>query len=130
MTTKIHAVVDGLGNPLRLQISSGNSSDFKHAQTMLEGFELSGKYVIADKGYDSKDIVRYITERGGRAIIPSISTRKEQRTIDFHMYKERHLVEKLFLKMKNYRRLATRYEKTAESFIAVTQLAAILIWLM
>lgn len=119
-----------MGNPLYIQLSSGNSSDFKYGKPLLTHFDLSGKYVIADKGYDSKEIVDYILAKGGKPIIPSISTRLKQRKIDKHIYKERHLVEKLFLKMKNYRRFATRYEKTAASFLAVSQLAAILIWLM
>ena len=95
---------------------------------MLEGFDLSGKYVVADRGYDSKEIVRYINALGGKVVIPSIKTCKNQRRIDRYIYKEHNLVEKFFLKMKNYRRFATRYEKTAVSFLAVAQLSAISIW--
>jgi transposase len=122
-------VVDGLGNPLKFILSSGNRNDICLAQSLLENFDLSGKLIIADKGYDSDKFIRWIEERGGIVIIPSRITAKNPREIDKHLYNERHLVENLFMKMKNCRRFATRYEKNASSFMALTLLAAALVWL-
>ena len=128
MTTKVHAVTDGLGNPLRFVLSSGNCNDICLAQTLLEPFDLHGKLIIADKGYDSDKLVRWIEERGGIVVIPSRVTAKNPRDTDWHIYKERHLVENLFMKLKNRRRFATRYDKMAASFMAVVLIAAILVW--
>lgn len=122
-------MTDGLGNPLRFVLSSGNRNDICLAQTLLEPFDLRGKLILADKGYDSDKLVRWIEERGGIVVIPSRVCAKHPRDTDWHTYKERYLVEKLFLKLKNRRRFATRYDKLASSFFAVVFLAAILIWL-
>lgn len=121
--------MDGYGNPLLLRLSPGNTADISVAQAMLDTFELNGKTVICDKGYDSDRLADYIVQRGGYVVIPSRCTAKTPRDTDWHLYKERHLVENLFLKMKNRRRFATRYEKSADSFLAVSLLAAILVWL-
>ena len=129
MSTKVHAVVDGLGNPLRLLLSPGNRNDICYAQQLLEPFDLRGKYVIADKGYDSDRFVHWLEKRGAIVVIPSRKTARHPRDIDRHIYMERHLVENLFLKFKAHRRFATRYEKRACLFFAVTQLAAILVWI-
>ena len=100
------------------------------AKELLEPFDLHGKLILADKGYDSKDFVEWIEARGGIVIIPSKINSKNPREIDQHEYNERHLVENLFLKLKNHRRFATRYEKLVCSFLAVTFLAASLVWLL
>ena len=113
MTTKVHAVPDGLGNPLRFLLSSGTRNDICMAQALLESFDLNGKLILADKGYDSDKFVRRLKERGGIVVLPSRIIAKHSRKTDWHTYKERHLVEKLFLKLKNNRRFATRYEKKA-----------------
>ena len=122
-------MLDGLGNPLRFILSSGNRNDICLAKTLLEPFDLRGKLILADKGYDSDKFVRWIEKRGGMVVIPSRVIAKHPRTIDRLIYNERHLVENLFLKLKNHRRFATRYEKRAASFLAVTLLAAALLWL-
>lgn len=130
MTTKVHAVTDGLGNPLRFMLSRGNCNDICMAKELLEGFDLRGKLILADKGYDSNKFVKWAQGCGAAAVIPSRITAKHPRKIDSVIYYERHLVENLFLKLKQYRRFATRYEKKALSFSAVTFLACILIWLL
>ena len=129
MTTKVHTVTDGLGNSLHFVLSSGNRNDICLAQSLLEPFDLRGKLIIADKGYDSDKLVRWIEKRGGVVVIPSRITAKSPRNTDWHIYKERHLVENLFMKLKNRRRFATRYDKMAASFRAVVLIAAILVWL-
>lgn len=97
---------------------------------MLEPFDLKGKLILADKGYDSDKFVHWVEERGGIVLIPSRTTAKYPRKTDWHIYKERHLVENLFLKLKNNRRFATRYEKKALYFYAVVYIAYILVWLL
>lgn len=103
--------------------------DVKVGENLLSGFDLENKKVLCDKGYDSSALVSYIEANGGMAVIPSRRNSKNPRHIDAHEYRERHLVENLFLKMKNFRRFATRYEKSILSFAAITFIAAILIWL-
>ena len=129
LTTKVHAVVDGLGNPLRFLLSPGIRNDIVYAQEMLEPFDLQGKKVLADMGYDQEAFCEYIRRRGGTPEIPSRVTNRIQREIDLDEYKERHLVENLFQKLKNHRRFATRYEKMDINFAAVVNLCFILIWL-
>ena len=123
-------VTDGLGNPLRFLLSSGNRNDICLAREILEPFALTGKLILADKGYDSDKFVRWIKERGGIPVIPSRNSARQPRETDWHTYKERHLIENLFLKLKNHRRFSTRYEKKAISFHAVVSLACILLWLI
>ena len=123
-------VTDGLGNPLRFLLSSGNRNDICLAREMLEPFALTGKLILADKGYDSDKFVRWIKERGGIPVIPSRNSARQPRETDWHTYKERHLIENLFLKLKNHRRFSTRYEKKAVCFHAVVSLACIFLWLI
>ena len=130
MTTKVHAVVDGLGNPLFFMLSSGTRNDIVYAQELLAPFDLRGKKILADMGYDQEAFCEYIRQRGGEVVIPSRISNRIQRDIDAHEYKERHLVENLFQKLKNRRRFATRYEKLDSSFFAVVRLSAILLWLV
>ena len=96
LTTKVHVVTDGLGNPLRFLISSGNTSDIRMAQHLLEPFDLSGKWILADKGYDSDKFADWLKVHGGTAVIPSRCSAKHPRKIDWELYKERHLIENLF----------------------------------
>ena len=123
-------VTDGLGNPLRFLLSGGNRNDICLAREMLEPFALTGKLILADKGYDSDKFVRWIKERGGIPVIPSRNSARQPREMDWHTYKERHLIENLFLKLKNHRRFSTRYEKKAVCFHAVVSLACIFLWLI
>ena len=123
-------MTDGLGNPLRFLLSRGNRNDICLAQELLEPFDLQGKFILADKGYDSDQFVRWVEGRGGIVVIPSRITAKQPRDTDWHVYKERHLVENLFLKLKHNRRFATRYEKKAIFFHALTFLACALLWLI
>lgn len=123
-------MVDGLGNPLRFILSGSNRNDICLAKELLEEFDLNGKLILADKGYDSKKFTDRIEKRGGIVVIPSRRTNKIQRDIDLYTYNERHLVENLFLKLKNNRRFATRYEKSSLLFQCVTFLACILVWLI
>lgn len=97
------------------------------AATLLEG--LAAEHVIADKGYDGNQVLEVIESQGAQAVIPPKSNRKVQRPYDKHLYRERNHVERLFAKLKQCRRLATRYDKTARNFLAFLHLAAAMILL-
>ncbi|WP_246627768.1 IS5 family transposase [Paenibacillus solanacearum] len=116
ITTKIHAIVNALGNPLRFELTAGNSHDCVKGYDMLQNMDLTGKTVIADRGFDMNNILELIKEQQAIAVIPSRKHRKIQRKCDWWLYKERHLVECLFNKLKHYRRLATHYDKLTCTF--------------
>jgi transposase len=127
LSTKIHAAVDALGNPVRLLLTEGQTSEYTLANELISG--LQPDYVIADKGYDSDSFVEAIHTGGAEAVIPPRSNRKSLRDYDKILYKERNLVERLFQKLKNYRRIATRYERLARNYNAMLVLVATVIWL-
>ena len=97
------------------------------ANALIEGF--SADYVLADKGYDSDAFVQTITDSGAEPVIPSRKNRKKPRDYDKELYKERNLVERLFQKLKHFRRVATRYEKLARNYMGMLHLASSMIWL-
>ena len=90
-----------------------------------------GQIIIADKGYDAQArLVQPLLEQGKRVVIPSRSTSKQPREYDRHLYKERHLVENFFARLKQYRAIATRYDKTARNFLGAIYLVASMVWLI
>jgi transposase len=92
--------------------------------------DIEAQMVIADKGYDAQQrVVEPLLQAGKQVVIPSISTRKVQRSYDHHLYKARHLVENFFARLKQYRAIATRYDKTAVAFLGAIHLAASIVWL-
>ena len=119
--------MDGLGNPLHVHLSAGNIHDVSEAATLIE--QAQGVNFIADKGYDANHVIAAIEKKHMTAVIPSKSNRKVRRQIDGHLYKERHLVENFFCKIKRYRRVATRYEKTAANFLGFVLFASPRLWL-
>ena len=126
-STKIHVAVNEAGAPVKITLSPGQEADINHAKPLLEGS--NPKKVLADKAYDSDDFVATIEEQGAEAVIPPRSNRKEQREYDKEAYKERNLVERFINKIKNCRRVATRYDKTATSFLGFVLLAATMVLL-
>jgi transposase len=114
---------DALGNPLRIRLTTGNASDYPQALPLLEGLTIHT--VIADRGYDGDAVLRAIPN----PVIPPKKNRKVQRPYDEHLYKERHLIERIFLHLKNFRRVATRYDKLASSFLSFVLIAASMLWL-
>lgn len=110
-------------------LSEGQKHDSQYAVEILSKLNIEGSNILADKGYDSDEIAGYILKNDAIPTIPSKSNRKVQRKCDWWIYKERHLVEKFFLKLKNFRRIATRYDKLARAFLGFIRLASILIWL-
>ncbi len=127
MSTEVHVAVDALGNPVRLIVTAGQVADVTQGEALIS--ELDAEHVIADKGYDSNKLVAAIEAAGAEAVIPPRSNRKEPRAYDGHLYEERNLVERSLNKVKNCRRVATRYEKTARNHLAFWQLASIMVLL-
>jgi transposase len=128
-TTKIHAIVDALGNPIHVHLSAGNLHDSTEAEAALADVPLEKGVVLADKAYGSSAIRTFITNSGGEYCIPPKSNDRNPWDCDWWLYKERHLVECFFQKLKMFRRIATRYEKLAKRFLAIVQLGCIMIWL-
>ena len=111
-------------------ISEGQRNDITCAIPVLEQIkDIEGSRILGDRGYDSQELIDYIYERGGEATIPSRKGAKHERRCDWCLYKERHLVEKLFLKLKGFRRIATRYDKLACTYLGFLCIASILLWL-
>ncbi len=112
---------------MRFTLTGGQASDYTQALALLDG--VKAKAVLADRGYDADYIVTAAEVMGAQAVIPPKSNRKIQREYDTELYKERNLVERLFNKLKHFRRVATRYDKTAAAFLAFIHVAAIYLWL-
>ena len=127
-TTKIHAIVDALGNPVHFLLTGGNIFDASAAIDLLSGVKISGSNILGDKAYGTNAIRTYITEQRALYTIPPKSNVIEPWFCDFHTYKERHLIECFFNKLKVFRRVATRYDKLAVSFLAFVHLASI--WIL
>lgn len=125
--TKIHGGISGLGLPARLILTAGREADVTHANALIEGAPI--EVVIADKGYDGRALVGAIESRGAEAVIPSLRNRAKPREYDRERYKDRNLVERFWFKVKQYRRVATRYDKTARNFLAFVPVASIMVLL-
>jgi transposase len=126
--SKVHCVADALGNPLGFTLTGAEQADITQAPALLS--QVTGaQCVIADKGYDADALVASIREHGAQAHIPSRSNRKTPRSCDRHRYKARHVIENLFARLKQFRRIATRFEKLASHFLAMITLACICVWM-
>ena len=127
MNTKLHLAVDAHGLPVKMIITCGNTADCKIAKPLIG--DLRADFLFADKAYDTNDIIDLAVQSNMETVIPSSRRRKQQRIIDNELYKLRHLVENAFLKLKQFRAIATRYSKTTKSFLAECQIAAIMLWI-
>ena len=125
--TKVHTAVDALGNPMRLILSAGQIADIDFATDLIADIRTNA--VIADKGYDADALVQRIQASGAQAVIPPRSNRKVLRVYDTHLYKDRNLIERFFARIKHFRRIATRYEKLARSYMAFLHLVCTFVWL-
>ena len=126
-TTKIHAAVDALGNPLHFILTPGQRNDITQAELLTAKAEKTT--IIADKGYDSQLFVNNLQEKGCTAVIPSRKNHKIPRDYDSHIYKERHLIECFFGKIKHFRRIFSRFDKTSKTFLGFLNFVGALIWL-
>ena len=125
LTTKIVALVDALGNLFRFLLLPGQAHDMKGLAPLIR--DVSFGALLADKAFDADWLLQDLDERGTTAVIPPKSNRKVQRNYDTHMYKWRHLVENYFAKIKEFRGIATRYDKTDTSYSANWHLCATII---
>jgi transposase len=119
--------VDALGNPLRVILSAGQIADIDHASALIK--DLLGQAVVADKGYDADHFVARIEATGAEAVIPPRSNRLAPPNFDRHLYRDRNLIERFFARLMHFRRIATRYDKLAKSFMSFVHLACALVWL-
>lgn len=127
MSTKIHALVEGLGSLARFHLTGGQAGDSPEALPLLEGLQIGS--LSADKAYDSDAILDYLNQQQIVAVIPPRQNRLVQRHFDAHQYKNRNLIERFFCRIKQFRRIATRYDKLAQRFSSFISVAAIFIWL-
>jgi len=128
LSTKIHALADALGNPLAFLLTPGQTHDLVGADALLP--QMAADTLIGDKAFDADARVREpLAAVGKSAVIPPKPNRLTPPDFDRDLYKERHLIENFFCKLKQFRAIATRYDKTARNFLAAVHLAAALIWL-
>ena len=126
--TKIHLIADALGNPLTFRLTAAQEADITQAHALLASIDPPAA-VIADKGYDADAFVQAIADLGAHALIPPRRNRHQPRSWDTHRYRARHLIENLFARLKQFRRLATRYDKLASHFAAFILLACTCVWM-
>jgi transposase len=125
--TKIHAVVDGKGLPCVLLLTGAQIADISVAEPLVAALPAS-RSLLADKGYDADRLRAWLAERGTAAVIPSKSNRKQPLALDSAAYRNRNLIERMFCRLKDYRRSATRYDKLAINYLSSLCLAASLTW--
>ena len=128
MSTKINALVDQDGLPLRITLSAGQASDKTAVEALIDGLK-PAKALVADRGYDAQAILDLVRSHGGCAHIPTQKDRKVQRSINPTIYRQRNVVERYFCKIKHFRRVATRFDKLARNFLAAVLLASTRLWL-
>ena len=127
LTTKIHAVVDAKGLPIRLGLTPGQAYDGEAAMDLLNALP-EDAMVLADKAYDANAIREMIDGQGAWANIPPKSNRKDPICFNPHLHKARTRVERIFNKIKHFRRIATRFDKLAANYMAMIKLASIRVW--
>ena len=112
---------------MRILATPGNRNDITQAAALLEG--LQAGHVIADKGYDGENAIEAVRKAGAAPVIPRRKTTAKWRPFDRHLYKARHLIECPFGKLKQFRRVATRYDKHIQNYLGFVTIAAIAIWI-
>ena len=116
LTTKIHALVDALGRPIRLKLTEGQAHDGRSAADMYDSIGV-GQTLLADRAYDSDGLHLALAERGAMANIRLMPTRKRFPAFDPILYKQRNLIERFFSKLQHFRAVATRYDKRDDNFL-------------
>ena len=125
--TKLHAVCDSKGRPVVLLLTPGNVHDMRVAKQCIEAVPASAE-LVADKGYDSNDLRHWLAERGTTAVIPPKRSRKDRLDFDRVTYRQRNIIERMFCRFKDWRRVAMRYDRKIETFMATIAIAATVIW--
>ena len=126
-STKIHALSDALGNPVKFILSPGNDHDITHAEELVK--DLRNTKILADKGYYSEKFVEFLKKNDCEALIPSRSNSKNKRVFDKHIFRDRHFIENLFSRINQFRRISSRFCKTSSSFLSFLHFAGALLWL-
>ncbi|MDF3048209.1 MAG: transposase [Candidatus Midichloriaceae bacterium] len=126
-SSKLHAAFDALGNPIRFFVTAGQRSDYIKALDLVNGFKMGA--LLADKGYDANYMIDAAKSISAEAVIPPRSQRKAPRDYDRELYKERNLIERMFNKLKHFRRVATRYDKLDVAYLGFVFIASIYLWL-
>jgi transposase len=125
--TKLHVICDEKDRPSVLLLTPGNVHDCKVAQQCIEALPPSAE-LVADKGYDSKALREWLEARGTQAVIPPRRNRKIQYDYDKSIYKQRNVIERIFCRFKDWRRIATRFDRNIKNFMAAVALAVTVIW--
>jgi transposase len=125
LSSKIHCLADGLGNPVDFMLTGGEVHDSQCADALLEGKKAD--FIVADKAYDNNAVLQKIAQMEAIAVIPPKSNRKEQRDFDKHYYKDRNLIERFFCRLKQFRGIATRYCKRGKYFLEAVKFASSII---
>lgn len=128
LTTKIHALVDANGLPVKLKLTAGQAHDGRSAEDMLDDLG-PGQILLADSAYDSDAMRQRLAARGAWANVKPMPTRKNIPAFSRFLYRYRNVVERFFNKLKHFRAIATRYEKHDDNFLALVKLAAARIWM-
>ena len=126
-TSKLHALSDGEGRPLRFLLTPGNAADARAALQLLDALPARA-IVLADKAYDGDAIRRLIEDQGAVPNIPSKANRRWKSCFSKVLYRGRNAIERMFCRLKDWRRIATRYDKLATNFMAAIYLAAAVTW--
>jgi len=126
-TAKIHVITDGLGNPLDFILTEGQAADITQASPLLE--DIKAVYAIMDKAYDADKLIEQLKAQDIIPVIPPKANRKEPREYDRHIYKERALIECFIGKLKQFRRVFSRFDKLAKNYMSFIRFASALIWL-
>jgi transposase len=125
--TKIHAIADARGRLLSILLSGGEAHDCPPAQRLIRRSK-AAKKLLGDKAYDSAPLREWLEDRGTKPVIPNKSNRKQPFSFDKKSYKRRHLIENAFCRLKDFRRIATRYDRLARNFLASVCLVAAIVW--
>ena len=126
-STKVHVLVDALGNPLRVRLTGGQRHDSTQAGALVE--DLVFDRVIADRGYAGQAVLDLVADQGAEAVIPPHQRAKAPREYDHWWYRERHLVECFINKITHFRRVFSRFDKLARRYLGFVQFTSVLIWL-
>lgn len=125
--TKIHALADAKGRLLSILLTGGQAHDCPPAQRLIRRTK-AAKKLLGDKAYDSAELRQWLEDRGTKAVVPNRSNRKQPFSFDKKSYRQRHRIENAFCRLKDFRRIATRYDRLARNFLASVCLVAAIVW--
>ena len=125
--TKIHAIADAKGRLLSILLSGGQAHDCPPAQRLIRRSK-AAKKLLGDRAYDSAELRQWLDARGTKPVIPNKSNRKQPYSFDKRSYKQRHRIENAFCRLKDFRRIATRYDRLARNYLASVCLVAAIVW--